>query len=112
MYKDRDNKQSREITTSDGDTSEYFVLEDLPVDREVEQGSDHEEERASDEAAPETDTSSPVRVLRRSTRPHKPNPRYISSLDYLLLTDSGEPECYDEAMEVSESAKWKVAMQE
>ena len=52
MYKGRDNKQRSESTTSDGDTSEYFGLEDLPVDREVEQGFDQEEDRASDEAAP------------------------------------------------------------
>ena len=54
MYKDRENKQSSESTTSDGDTSEYYGLEDLPVDSEVEQGSDQEEERASDEASLET----------------------------------------------------------
>lgn len=122
MYKDRDIKLSSGSTTSDGDTSEYFGLEDLPGDRGVEQGSGQAEERAfdetvsegtiSDEATPETGTSSAVRELRRTTRVHKPNPKYISSLDYLLLTDSGEPECYDEAMQVSESAKWKTAMQE
>lgn len=37
----------------------------------------------------------------------KPNPKYLSSLYYLLLTDSGEPSCYDEALQVSDSVKWE-----
>ncbi|KAE8689304.1 paired amphipathic helix protein Sin3-like 3-like [Hibiscus syriacus] len=41
--------------------------------------------------------------LRRSSRIPKPTQRYSPSLHYLLLTDNGEPECYDEAMQMEDS---------
>lgn len=122
MYKDRNSKRSSGSTDLDGDTSEYFGLQDLPDDSGFEQGFGEIEERALDEtvsevtvsngSTPETGPSSTVKELRRKAKPHKPNPKYISSLDYLLLTDSGEPKCFDEALEVYKSAKWKIAMQE
>jgi hypothetical protein len=40
----------------------------------------------------------PASVVRRSTRLSIPLERYSPSLYYLLLTDSGESECYEEAM--------------
>lgn len=40
----------------------------------------------------------------RSTRQRKPSTRYPSD-DYVTLTDGGEPECYDEAMESDEKKK-------
>jgi hypothetical protein len=33
-------------------------------------------------------------------------------LYYLLLTDSGEPECYEEAMQVDTKKKWEQGMKE
>ena len=36
----------------------------------------------------------------------------ILSLYYLLLTDSGELECYEEAMQVKTKKKWELAMKE
>ena len=33
-------------------------------------------------------------------------------MHYLLLTDSGEPECYEEAQEVDDAAKWELAMKD
>lgn len=47
-------------------------------------------------------------MLRRSTREIKALERYSPSLHYLLLTDGGELESFDEAMEVS--IKWEQAM--
>jgi hypothetical protein len=38
--------------------------------------------------------------------------RYSPSLYYLLLTDSGEPECYDEALQVDTKKKWEQGMKE
>lgn len=66
----------------------------------------------TDGAVPKTEASSLVRKLRRSPKALKPNPKYFLSLDYLFLIGSGEPEFYDEALQVSESAKWEHAMQE
>ena len=36
--------------------------------------------------------------------------RYSPSLHYLLLTGEGEPESFDEALQVEHSIKWEKAM--
>ena len=50
--------------------------------------------------------------LRRSTRTIRAPERYSLALQYLLLTDSGEPECYEEALQVkigsSGSLLWMI----
>uniref|UniRef100_A0A803LDU0 Retrovirus-related Pol polyprotein from transposon TNT 1-94-like beta-barrel domain-containing protein n=1 Tax=Chenopodium quinoa TaxID=63459 RepID=A0A803LDU0_CHEQI len=51
-------------------------------------------------------------MVRRSSRPIKPPNRYSPSLHYLLLTDSGEPECYQEAMGMGDTLKWEQAMED
>lgn len=68
---------------------------------------DHEADAADDAAdVPEEREPNPQEPeLRRSTRVRRPNPRYLSSLDYFLLTDSGEPEDYHEAVESSDAVK-------
>ena len=37
--------------------------------------------------------------------------RYVSSLDYVMLTHCEEPSCYDEAMLRDDKRKWEKAMQ-
>ncbi|MCY6524964.1 reverse transcriptase domain-containing protein, partial [Actinobacillus pleuropneumoniae] len=54
----------------------------------------------------------PKSGVRRSTRISRPLERYSPSLYYLLLTDSGEPECYEEAVQVETRKKWEQAMKE
>ncbi|KAJ0850581.1 putative RNA-directed DNA polymerase [Helianthus annuus] len=49
--------------------------------------------------------------LRRSTRNRHPSTRY-STDEYVLLTDGGEPECYEEAMEDEHKREWVEAMQD
>ena len=49
--------------------------------------------------------------LRRSNREHKPSTRYPSS-EYLLLTDGGEPESFQEAQTHKDRGSWMKAMQE
>ena len=49
-------------------------------------------------------------VLRRSSRSIRAPDRYSPSLHYLLLTDEGEPESFDEALQVEDSIKWEKAM--
>ncbi|WVY93029.1 hypothetical protein V8G54_032117 [Vigna mungo] len=44
--------------------------------------------------------SIPAPVLRRSSRPHVPNRKY---LNYILLTDEGEPENYEEACQMTDA---------
>ena len=58
--------------------------------------------------APQT----PESGVRRSTRISRPPERYSPSLYYLLLTDFGERECYEESMQVESRKKWELAMEE
>ena len=51
-------------------------------------------------------------VVRISTTLSIPPERYSPSLYYLLLTDSGELECYEEAMHVDTRNKWEQGMKE
>ena len=52
----------------------------------------------------------PEKVLRRSSRTIRAPDRYSPSLHYLLLIDEGEPEFFDEALQVEDSTKWEQAM--
>lgn len=45
--------------------------------------------------------------VKRFSQPHMPNRKY---LNYLLLTNKGELECYDEACYVTDPSKYEVAM--
>nr|AAV88069.1 hypothetical retrotransposon [Ipomoea batatas] len=53
----------------------------------------------------------PVDLPRRSDRERRPSTRYSPS-QYVLLTDGGEPESYEEAMESDQKRQWFEAMQE
>ncbi|RVW22775.1 Retrovirus-related Pol polyprotein from transposon TNT 1-94 [Vitis vinifera] len=48
----------------------------------------------------------------RSSRNIRPLQRYSPILNYLLLTDGGELECYDEALQDENSSKWELAMKD
>ncbi|KAL5771289.1 hypothetical protein ACOSP7_015443 [Xanthoceras sorbifolium] len=98
MYKDRSIAESSSSTT-EAETKEFAEFEEIS-------GSDVQ-------ISPETvqeELDAPE--LRRSSRVPKPIQRYSPSLHYLLLTDSGEPECYDEAMQVEDSVKRESAMRD
>ncbi|VFQ81624.1 unnamed protein product [Cuscuta campestris] len=64
-----------------------------------------EEESNEVHNQPHVDNNSPTVALRRSTRERIPSTRY-STNEYVLLTDGGEPECYEEAMENEDKEKW------
>ncbi|ONK73556.1 uncharacterized protein A4U43_C04F32850 [Asparagus officinalis] len=99
MYKDMDNikdSQSSRSSTKHVGGSEYMNLEELSNRRDNVSSDQRTEDTPGAEIGTQDDE------LRSSSRVPKPNPRYLSSLDYLLLTDSGEQECYEEAMQVSE----------
>ena len=53
----------------------------------------------------------PAGVVRKYTRLSRPPERY-SSLHYALLTDSGEPEGYEESMHIETRKKWEEGMKE
>ena len=49
--------------------------------------------------------------VRRSSRDRRPSVRY-SPDEYVMITDGGEPECYEEAMTHDKKKEWMKAMQE
>ena len=61
-----------------------------------------------DKKVPQT----PVSVVRISTKLSRPTERYSHLLYYLLLIDSSEPECYEEAKKVDTKKKWEQGMKE
>jgi len=54
--------------------------------------------------------TTPQTKLRFSTKQTKALERYSSALHYLLLTDSGESECYEEALQMKVKAEWELVM--
>lgn len=90
-----------------GDVGDQQLGDDFDVPND---DAEEEHEMSQDEDlgdAPEP----PQAQVWRSTRQRKPSTRYPSD-DYVTLTDGGEPECYDEAMESDEKKKWLDAMQD
>ena len=98
MYKDMSIAESSSSST-EAETKEFVEFEEIS-------GNDVQ---ISPEAVQE-EPGTPA--LRRSSRIPKPIQRYSPSLHYLLLSDSGEPECYDQAMQVEDSVKWESAMKD
>jgi hypothetical protein len=78
------------------------------ADGELVMDDDAAKDAADDQEEPNPQES----VLRRSTWVRKPNTWYLSSLNYLLLTDSGEPEDYMEAVDSGDAVKWELAMKD
>ena len=122
LYKDRLQKIS-ENTGSEMKEPALVNLRDIPVHelhntptivesmapQESRQGTD----TVTDEnVAPDVNPQTPVAGLRRSSRISRPVQRFSPSLNYILLTDRGELECYEEATQVDESIKWELAMKD
>ena len=78
------------------------------LDDEVPKVTGNQNVQSQEQQEPQT----PASAVRRSTRLSRPPERYSPSLYYLLLTDSGEPESYDEAMQVDTKQKWEQGMEE
>ena len=51
-------------------------------------------------------------TVRNFTRLSRPLEQFSPSMYYLLMTYSGEPECYAEAMQVETRKKWEEGMNE
>lgn len=94
------------------------VTEPENVDTEFEAG---EEVEASDSGSSDSDEeqSPPPQQpdqndhwVRRSTRATKQPQRYDPSVNYILLTENGEPDRYTEAVKAKDSRQWENAMKE
>jgi hypothetical protein len=83
------------------------VLDDI-IEEEIPKVRENKNVQHQEKQVPQT----PAIVFRKSTRLSRPPERYSLSLYYFLLTDSGEPECYEEEMQVDTKNKWEQEMKE
>nr|CAN78199.1 hypothetical protein VITISV_041785 [Vitis vinifera] len=104
MYKDRSTIVS-DITEMDKKKYEFVNLDELTKST-VQKWSEEDKENVNSQV----DLSTPVAEVRRSSRNIRPPQRYSPVLNYLLLTDGGEPECYDEALQDENSSKLVLGM--
>ena len=80
---------------------EYTVLDKIKENK-VPKAPENQEQQV-----PETPTT-----IRKYTRLSRPSKQFSPSLYYLLITYFGEPECYEEAMQVETRKKWEKGMDE
>ena len=106
MYKDRSTVVT-DVTEIDQKKSEFVNLDELTENIVQKMGKEDKENVNS-----QVDLSTPVVEVRRSSRNIRPTQRYSLVLNYLLLTDGSESECYDEALQNENSSKWKLAMKD
>ena len=104
MYKDRSTVVSNVIEL-DQKKSEFVNVNEL-TESTVQKKGDEDKENVNSQVK----QSTPVTEVRRSSRNIRPPHRYSPTLNYLLLTDGGEPKCYDEALQDENSCKWELAM--
>jgi hypothetical protein len=82
------------------ENSKFVNLDEIP-ENTIKNG-DQEVEETTD---PHVEQGTPTMAVQRSSRNIRPPQRYSPSLFYILLTDGGEPETYDEALKVKNSTK-------
>ncbi|RVW92338.1 Retrovirus-related Pol polyprotein from transposon TNT 1-94 [Vitis vinifera] len=86
---------------------EFVNLDEL-TESTVQKGGEEDKENVNSKV----DLRTPVVEVRRSSRNIRHPQRYSPVLNYLLLTDGGEPECYNEALQDENSSKWELAMKD
>ncbi|CAJ2645756.1 unnamed protein product [Trifolium pratense] len=91
-----------------GEPHDYVDDQQLGEEVYILADNDEENDMSQDENLGEAPESSQVQ-LRRSNRQRQPSTRYNSD-EYVTLTDEGEPEYFQEAMESDENQKWLDAM--
>ena len=99
MYKDRSTVVS-DVTEIDQKKSEFVNLDELTKSTVQKRG-----EKDKENVNSQVDQSTPVAEVRRSSKNIRSPHRYSPTLNYLLLTDGGEPECYDETLQDENSSK-------
>ena len=99
MYKDRSTVVS-DVIEIDQKKSEFVNLDEL-IESTVQKRGEEDNENVN----LQVDLSTPIVEVRRSPRNIRPPQCYSLALNYLLLTDGGEPEYYDEALQDENSSK-------
>uniref|UniRef100_A0A7N2QZR7 Integrase catalytic domain-containing protein n=1 Tax=Quercus lobata TaxID=97700 RepID=A0A7N2QZR7_QUELO len=106
MYKNRSTVVS-DVTEIDQKKSEFVNLDEL-TEGNVQKVGEEDKENVN----LQVDLSTLVAEVRRSPRNIRPPQHYSPTLNYLLLTDGGKSECYDEALQDKNSSKWELAMKD
>ena len=106
MYKDKSTVVS-DVAEIDQKKSEFVNLDELTESTVYKRGEEDKENVNS-----QVDQSTPVAKVCRSFRNIRPLHCYSPTLNYLLLTDGSEPECYDETLQDENSSKWELAMKD
>ena len=99
MYKDISIVVS-DVAEIDQKKSKFVNLNELTESTAQKRG-----EKDKENVNSQVDQSILVAEVRRSSKNIRPPHRYSPTLNYLLLTDDGEPECYDEALQDENSSK-------
>ena len=92
MYKDKSTVVSN-VTEIDQKKSEFVNLDELTESTVQKMGEEDKENVYS-----QIEQSTPIAEVRRSSKNIRLPHHYSPTLYYLLLTDGGELECYDEAL--------------
>ena len=93
-----------DVTKIDQNKSKFVNLEELTETTVQKMGEKNKENVDS-----QVDQSTLVAKVRKSSRTIRAPHRYSLTLNYLLLTDDGEPKCYEEALQDENSSKWELA---
>ncbi|WVZ02641.1 hypothetical protein V8G54_023447 [Vigna mungo] len=102
--------RSRDVIFNEKSRPVYVEMDDVPETPIIETPQSEESCENNDNEELETpELSIPAPVLRRSSRPHVPNKKY---LNYILLTGEGEPENYEEACQMTDASKWEFSMKD
>uniref|UniRef100_A0A2N9ESU1 CCHC-type domain-containing protein n=1 Tax=Fagus sylvatica TaxID=28930 RepID=A0A2N9ESU1_FAGSY len=106
MYKDRSSTKLDDVKVEQK-KSEFVNLDEFSNNTMQNSGQEEKEN-----ANPQVEQCTPAITVRRSSRNIRPPQRFSPSLFYILLTDGGEPESYDEALQIEDSIKWELAMKD
>jgi hypothetical protein len=86
---------------------EYTVLDEI-TEKQIPKERENQNVQQQEKQVAQT----PASVVIKSAKLSIPPERYSLPLYYLLLTNSSEPECYEEAMMVDTKKKWERGMKE
>ena len=99
MYKDISIVVS-DVAEIDQKKSKFVNLDELTESTVQKRGEEDKENVNS-----QVDQSTLIAKVRRSSKNIRPLYYYSPTLNYLMLTDGGELECYDEALQDENSSK-------
>ena len=89
MYNDRSTIVS-DVTKIDQKKYEFVNLDELTENTVQKRGEEDKENVNS-----QVDQCTPIAEVRRSSKITRPSQSYSPALNYILLTDGGEPKCFD-----------------